>query len=210
MPNPLRIAYPGALYHIIGRGNDKRDIFLDDVDRRRYLGFLRVACMESALTVYAYALMPNHVHLMLRTRLPNISSAICRLHLTYSKYFNVRYGRSGHVFGTRFKSRLVERDRYFLALLRYIHMNPVKAGLAVSPEAYAWSSHRAYLGERDGIVRHTGEAFRLFSDDPAASVAGYIEFMDRPIPESELKLLARARNGVLGGPAFHAMLSTKR
>jgi REP element-mobilizing transposase RayT len=198
------------LYHVIARGNDRREIFLDDADRRRYLALLRVGCMDLSLTIYAYALMPNHVHLLVMTRLANISSAICRVHLAYSKYFNMRHGRSGHVFGARFKSRLVEKDRYFLALLRYIHLNPVRAGLAAAPGEYAWSSYGAYLGGRDGLVRRTWEALRMFSDDPKAGLARYLEFMGQPIPEPELRLLDTTRNGILGGPAFHALLSGKR
>ena len=210
MPNPPRIAFPGALYHVIARGNDRREIFLDDADMRRYLWLLRAGCVDSFLVIYAYALMPNHVHLLVLTRRANISSAICGIHLAYSKYFNRRHGHSGHVFGARFKSRLVERDRYFLALLRYIHLNPVRAGLAAAPGEYAWSSYRAYLAECDGLVRWPREVFRLFSDDPAAGRARYLEFMGQPIPEPELRLLDNSRNGVLGGPSFRATVTGKR
>lgn len=202
MPNPLRIAYPGALYHIVSRGNDRKDIFIDDADRRRYLDLFQSAKASFNLEIYAYVLMSNHVHILLKTILPNISAAICSLHLSYSKYFNKRHGHSGHVFGARFKSKLVQRDRYFLVLLRYIHMNPVKAGMAAGPERYAWSSHRAYLCNTDRIVSDPKEALLLFSDNLVRARAAYLEFLGQPIPEKEWEILNKERNGILGDAAF--------
>ena len=89
--------------------------------------------------------MSNHIHLFLRTLLPNISEAMYKVSGDYSHYFNKRYERAGHLFESRFKSKLVQEDRYFLGLLRYVHMNPVKAGMAAAPEQYAWRSLRAIL-----------------------------------------------------------------
>lgn len=202
MPNPMRIAYPGALYHIVSRGNDRRDIFIDDADRGVYLDLLHDVKSIHNIKVYAYALMSNHVHIFIKTVLPNISAAICSLHLGYSKYFNKRHGHSGHIFGTRFKSKLVQRDRYFLALLRYIHMNPVKAGMAATPEQYAWSSHLAYLCNTDRIISDPKETLLLFSDNLARARAAYLEFLRQPIPEKEWETLNKERNGILGDAAF--------
>ncbi len=165
MPTPLRIAYPGAVYHVIQRGNDRGDVFFDDADRRFYLDLLRSAVAAYRLKFYAYALMSNHIHLFLRTMLPNISEAMYRVNIVYSHYFNKRHRRTGHLFESRFKSKLVQEDRYFLCLLRYVHLNPVKGGMADSPEHYPWSSHRAYIGDTDPIVSDTIEALLIFCDN---------------------------------------------
>jgi REP element-mobilizing transposase RayT len=101
MARAMRIAYPGAVYHIIDRGNDRRDIFFDDDDRRYYLDLLSSAVVEYRLRVYAYTLMSNHVHLFLRTLLPNISEVMYRVNIDYSHYFNKRHRRTGHSFGNR-------------------------------------------------------------------------------------------------------------
>lgn len=202
MPRALRIAFPGAVYHIRNRGNDRGVIFGDDFDRRRYMDLLRRAVVTFKLKVYAYVLMSNHTHLFLKTFLPNISATMNRLNLDYCSYFNRRYGRTGHLFESRFKSKLVQLDRYFLALLRYIHLNPVKAGLAASPEKYEWSSHRAYLANTDDVVSDPQEALLLFSDDLERARMAYMDFIGKPVPEKEWALLDKERNGILGDSIF--------
>jgi putative transposase len=202
MPTPLRIAYPGAVYHVICRGNDRGDIFRDDGDRRRYLDLFRGVISSFRLKIYAYALMSNHVHLFLKTLLPNISAAMYRLNLDYSVYFNKRHEKTGHLFETRFKSKLVQEDRYSLALLRYIHINPVKAGIVSSPEKYEWSSHRAYLTSTNRIVDNPKELLMLFGGDLESARAAYLEFLSKPIPEKEWGILNKERNGILGDAAF--------
>ena len=202
MPTPLRIAYPGAVYHVVDRGNDRADVFFDDDDRRCYLGLLSKAVAEFRLRVYAYALMSNHIHLFLRTMLPNISAVMYHVNIGYSHYFNKRHGKTGHLFESRFKSKLVQADRYFLGLLRYVHMNPVKAGMAARPEDYAWSGHRAYLGDTDSVVSDPKEALLLFSDDLERARAAYLDFLGQPIPGKEWEILNKERNGILGDAVF--------
>jgi putative transposase len=206
MPTPLRIAYPGAVYHVRSRGNDRGGVFFDDADRRYYLDLLYSAVTGFRLKVYAYALMSNHIHLFLRTLLPNISEAMYRVNIDYVHYFNRRHRRTGHLFESRFKSKLVQEDRYFLALLRYVHMNPVSAGLAAGPGEYDWSSHKAYLGQTDKIVADTREGLLLFGDDLARARAAYLEFLGKPVPEKELKALDSERNGILGDSVFRKLL----
>ncbi len=206
MPRALRISYPGAIYHIRNRGNDRGEIFLDDFDRRHYLDLLCGAIATFRLKIYAYVLMSNHIHLFFRTLLPNISATMNRLNLDYSLYFNRRHGRTGHLFESRFKSKLVQEDRYFLALLRYIHLNPVKAGIVSSPEQYKWSSHRVYLGNTDRVVADPNEALLLFSDNLERARAAYLDFVGKPIPEKEWKILDKERNGVLGDSVFRHSL----
>ena len=206
MPRALRIAYPGAVYHIRSRGNDRGDVFGDDDDRRYYLDLLCSVISAFRLKIYAYTLMSNHIHLFLKTLVPNISEAMHRLNLDYSIYFNKRHGKTGHLFESRFKSKLVQEDRYFLALLRYIHMNPVKAGIVPSPENYEWSSHRAYLGDTDRVVSNPKEALLFFSDNLERARAAYLDFLGQPIPEKEWEILNKERNGILGDALFRRSL----
>lgn len=208
MPTPLRIAYPGAVYHIWSRGNDRRDVFLDDADRRQYLNLLCGVICIFRLKIYAYALMSNHIHLFLRTLLPNISEVMYRLNIDYSVYFNKRHGKTGHLFENRFKSKLVQDSSYFLCLVRYIHMNPVKAGIVGSPEKYEWSSHRAYLGTPNSIIAND-EVLLLFSDNKERARAAYLDFIGSPIPEKEWKMLNKDRNGILGDAVFRKHLQQK-
>ncbi len=205
MPTPLRIAYPGAVYHIWIRGNNRQDIFVDSADRRCYLDLLCGVISVFRLKIYAYALMSNHIHLFLRTLLPNISEVMYRLNLDYSVYFNKRYSKTGHLFENRFKSKLVQDERYFLGLVRYIHMNPVKAGIVTSPEKYEWSSHRTYLGDMNSVIVNN-EVLLRFSDNKERARAAYLDFIGSPIPEKEWKMLDKERNGILGDAIFRKYL----
>jgi len=191
---------------VINRGNDRADVFFDDADRRYYLTLLSSVVVGFRLKVYAYTLMSNHIHLFLRTLLPNISEVMYRVNIDYSHYFNKRHRKTGHLFESRFKSKLVQEDRYFLGLLRYVHMNPVKAGMAAEPEQYPWSSHRAYLGNTDRVVTDPSEALRIFSDDPERARAAYLDFLGQPIPETEWEILNKERNGILGDAVFRRSL----
>ncbi|MEW5907232.1 MAG: transposase [Elusimicrobiota bacterium] len=186
----------------MSRGNNKSEIFLDDSDRRFYLGLLRDKFAEFKCIVYAYSLMPNHVHIFLRTESGNISDCMFRINLGYSKYFNDKYGRSGHLFGARFKSRLVQENRYFLSLLRYIHLNPVKAGLSARAEDYPWSSHLAYLGKGDRLVTDTSAAMSMLGQEPGSARLRYMELMGKKMTDDEWRVLNRARNGILGDSDF--------
>ncbi len=154
MPRPLRIWFPGAIYHVIARGNNRQPIFFQPRDYLRYLHLLEEARMRYECEVWAYALMENHVHLMLRTGQNHpISKLVQWLHTSYTVCFNKRYERVGHLFQGRFKSQLVEVDTYCLELSRYIHLNPVRAHLVMAPEQYRWSSYRVYV-EEDMMRKH--------------------------------------------------------
>ncbi len=198
----LRIAYPGACYHLITRGNNKADMFLDDSDRYKYLSLLALSAAKFEIKMYVYALMSNHVHICAETPKGNVSPWMFEMNLGYTKYFNTRHCRTGHLLERRFNSRLVQKDRYLLALLRYIHRNPVKAGLAGSTEDYVWSSYRAYLRGSDGVVKNPLEILNLFSDNLSRARELYVEFMNRHISEKEWKLLSSERNGFLGDCNF--------
>lgn len=147
MARKPRIEYPGAFFHIIARGNNREDIFRDNEDRQHYLEHLSSYINMGKVTLYAFCLMTNHIHLLVEMGEVPISRVLQRLHTWYTRYYNQKYNRVGHVFQGRYKSVLCEKDAYLVELVRYIHLNPVRAGITMSPRDYRWSSHRAYLGE---------------------------------------------------------------
>jgi REP element-mobilizing transposase RayT len=149
MGRAWRIEFEGALYHVLSRGNERRDIFFDDDDRRRFLDTLGDMAQRFAIDVLAYVLMDNHYHLLLRTARANLSRAMQWLGVTYTNRFNARHSRSGHLFQGRFKNMLVQNDAYLLQLSYYIHRNPLRAKMVERLADYRWSSYRAYAyGQR--------------------------------------------------------------
>jgi putative transposase len=146
MARPLRIAYPGALYHLTSRGNARQPIFLDDGDRRLFLHHLGEVVGRSRWRCRAFCLMTNHYHLLVETPEANVSRGMQRLNSLYSQGFNARHERVGHVLQGRFTGILVEQEEHELELARYVVLNPVRASLVAGPEEYPWSSLRATLG----------------------------------------------------------------
>ena len=152
-----------GIYHVMLRGNNRQDIFEDEEDYRRMLSCLRGLCeryddngtrLPSLCTIYAYCLMSNHIHLLIQEREESIGDTIKRLGVAYARYYNKKYNRNGHLFQDRFRSEPVNDMSYFLVLLRYIHQNPIKAGLTDNLNDYPWSSWREYS-------RHTVNDFTL-------------------------------------------------
>jgi REP element-mobilizing transposase RayT len=146
MARPLRIEFPGALYHVTARGNARQDIFIDDEDRHLFLGVLERVVTRFHLLLHAYCLMDNHFHLVLETPQANLSRSMRQLNGVYTQAFNRRHGRVGHVLQGRFKAILVDRDSYLLELCRYVVLNPVRARSTRKPDTYPWSSYRASAG----------------------------------------------------------------
>jgi len=147
MARPLRIAYPGAYYHVTSRGNEQKDVFKSQRDREKFLDYLATATQRYGAVIHVYCLMSNHYHLLLETPAGNLSQIMRHINGAYTTYFNVKRKRSGHLFQGRFKAILVEADEYATELSRYIHLNPVRAGMAQRPEDYRWSSYRSYIGQ---------------------------------------------------------------
>jgi putative transposase len=144
MARAWRIEYEGAYYHLLSRGNEGRDIFLCDEDRSLFLGTIGEFGERFEIELFCYVLMSNHYHLLLRTRRANLSRAMQWFAGTYTRRFNNRHGRSGHLFQGRFKSILVQNDAYVLQLSCYIHRNPLRASLVQRLADYPWSSYRTY------------------------------------------------------------------
>ena len=153
MARKPRIEYPGAFYHVITRGNRKAAIFKDDKDRLKFLQKLTEYKKRYNFILYAYSLMDNHIHLLLETGDVSLSKIMQGLLQSYTQWYNGKYGVVGHLFQGRFKSILCDKREYLLNLIRYIHLNSVRAGLVRDPLEYMWSSHRIYLGiERSDLV----------------------------------------------------------
>jgi putative transposase len=143
---PLRIEYPGAFYHVTSRGNERKMVFQSTRDREKYLSYLGSAHDRYGAIIHAYCLMGNHYHLLLETPRGNLSQILHHINGAYTTYFNIKRDRSGHLFQGRFKGILVEKDAYCKELSRYVHLNPVRAGLVKSPSEYPWSSYRCFIG----------------------------------------------------------------
>ena len=215
MARAWRIEYEGAYYHLLSRGNERRDIFLGDDDRRLFLDTLAECCERFDLELFAYVLMSNHYHLLVRTRRANLSRALHWLSGTYTRRFNNRHGRSGHLFQGRFKSILVENDAYVMQLSCYIHRNPLRAGLVQRLADYPWSSYPVYaygkkppdwlstgliLGQfnvrdphrayRQKVQRYAQEEQQLWEDFRHGLILGSRKFVssvrDRFLPEKRL------------------------
>ena len=147
MARPLRIQFPGGLYHVTARGNGRQPIFSDDRDNDTFLFVLGAVVARYRLLCHAYCLMGNHYHLLLETPEANLSSAMRQLNGVYSQRFNRRHERPGHVLEGRFHAQIVDRDAYLHEVCRYIVLNPVRAGLVTHPTHWRWSSYRATAGE---------------------------------------------------------------
>jgi putative transposase len=158
MSRPLRLEYPGAVYHITCRGNERRSIFKDNQDRESFLDILVQSQKIYDIRLFAYVLMDNHFHLLLETPLGNLSQFMRRFNITYTSYFNRSHNRVGHLFQGRYRSILVEKESYLSELSRYIHLNPVRTKEKESkpPEEkwdylvnYTWSSLKGYLAKKN-------------------------------------------------------------
>ncbi len=177
MSRPPRLEYEGAVYHVIGRGNERRAIFRDDADRRKYLGRLGAYADRFGFAVYAYCLMTNHVHLAIQRGSTPLSRIMLALHGSYSQAFNRRHRRVGHVFQGRYKAFLVQAEEHLVQLVRYIHMNPVKARIAARPQDFKWSSDWAYRRGGEPAWLKISVALAHFGLTRRAAVRAYETFM---------------------------------
>jgi REP element-mobilizing transposase RayT len=151
----------GLLYHVIVRGNQRRKTFRSDDDYKAYLDRLEKYRAKFHVRIYAYCLMPNHVHLLLETGSPPLAKFMQGLQQSYTQYFNRSYRKVGHLFQGRYKAIICDKDKYLLALVRYIHLNPVRARLAKRPERYPHSGHRSYLLNGTAKIIEAGPILKL-------------------------------------------------
>jgi REP element-mobilizing transposase RayT len=148
MARPLRIEYPGAFYHVINRGQSRRDIFLEDKGRQSFLDLLAEIARLWKIEIYAYCLMSNHYHLLVSTPAAGLSRAMRHLDGIYTQKFNRVHHRDGPLFRGRYKAILIDAEEYFLSVVRYIHHNPKVAGIVTDLGRYRWSSHWEYLNKK--------------------------------------------------------------
>lgn len=176
MPRQARMYSDTGIYHVMMRGNDKRRIFLDDDDRRRFIFTLFEKASEENTDIYAYCLMNNHVHLLLHEKDFNIARLMKRINVSFAYHFNKKYKRVGHLFQDRFISEIVDNNDYLLAAVRYIHNNPVKAGIVSSPEKYLWSSYNDYISAKkcNGLI--TDKILNIFSENISEAIKQFIDF----------------------------------
>jgi REP element-mobilizing transposase RayT len=180
MPRRLRIHVPGAFYHVTLRGNHRQLIFFCE-DDRQLLGDIVAATIERfPARVHAYCWMSNHIHLLIQAGDMPIGRVILRIASRYARAVQARLSTTGHLFERRYHSVMVDADRYLLAVLRYVHLNPVRAGLVAEVCDYPWSSHHVYAGTRSEPWVTTDFALRLWGPSRAKAVAGYRAFMEGP------------------------------
>lgn len=165
MPRIAREISETGIYHTMLRGIDKRDLFLNDSDYLKFIDYIERAKEKIGFTVYAYCLMTNHIHLLVKqqTGAHEIGDIMKRITVGYAQYHNIKNGRTGHLFQNRFKSEAVDSDTYFLTVLRYIHQNPIKAGMVKSLCDYKWSSFNEYLNNKVKLI-DTSFALGFFRD----------------------------------------------
>lgn len=181
MPRAARLDVPGALHHIMVRGNDRAKIFKDDQDRAKFLDRLGKTVEETRCSVYAWVLMDNHIHLLFRSGKKGISAVMRKVLTWYAIYYNRRHRRTGHLFENRYKSILCEEDRYLLALIQYIHLNPVRAGIVQTIEEldrYPWSGHGAVMGNRECIWMDADHVLLQFNDTKRRARNAYRKFVE--------------------------------
>lgn len=181
MPRQPRLDIPGLVHHVMARGIEGQNIFRNDGDRDAFLKRLMVAIDKSGgARLHAWALMPNHFHLLLRSGEGLLSSMMRRLMTGHAVTYNLRYKRQGHLFQNRYKSIVVEEEPYFLELVRYIHLNPVRAGAVKTLEeltTYPYSGHAVLMGSRGYAAQHIDDVLTRFSSRRKAAVDGYGRFV---------------------------------
>lgn len=179
MARKRRIELEGALYHVLARGNQRQKIFRSKFDFVRYLDFLAHYKERYRFFLFAYVLMPNHVHLLVQTAHVPLSRILQGLNQSYTMYFNRKYDTVGHLFQGRYKAIICDRDEYLLTLIKYIHLNPVRAAAAKRPDDYPWSSHHAYAMKlTDSELIDTDLVLRMFAEHRPTAMQRYLKFIN--------------------------------
>lgn len=175
MPRKLRVEYPGAFYHVMCRGNNGEYILTEE--KKEYVRFIMKYKERYKFKVYAYCIMDNHIHLLLETSEVPLSKVMQGIQQSFTQYYNKKYNRTGHVFQQRYKAQLCDKERYLWQLIKYIHYNPVEAGLKQGLD-YKWSSHNSYItGKNDALVE-VSFILGMISENPAIAQKEYRNFMN--------------------------------
>jgi len=190
MPRKARIDAPGALHHIIVRGIERRKVFMDDDDRDGFIDRLGGILTETGTRCFAWALIPNHFHLLLQSGDVPIATVMRRLLTGHAVSFNRRHRRTGHLFQNRYKSILCQEDPYLLELVRYIHLNPLRARLVADPdelEAFHYCGHGTVLGNHEHHWQDAGEVLRRFGKRRETARQRYRQFVQKGVNQGRRK-----------------------
>ena len=205
MARQLRVEFENAFYHITSRGNQRDKIFYDVSDRERFLEILSRTKERYGFLLHAYVLMDNHYHLLMETPRANLSQIMQNINTSYTVYINRKYQRSGHLLQGRFKGIIVDKDRYLVALSRYIHLNPVRVKLVKRPIEYPWMSYRAFIDQKaENSLVDTGETLSNFSKRRDRAIRAYREFVEADGGKEENPFAKMEAGILLGGGAFKA------
>jgi len=202
------VEFDRAVYHVMSRGNERRTIVHDDRDRDKWLTLLAATVERYGWRVFSFAMMANHFHLFLQTPQPNLSAGMHHLNGSYAGYFNARHARVGHLMQGRFKSVVIEGRGYWLEVSRYVHLNPVRAGLVARPEGWRWSSYPGYHrpARRLAWVDY-GRVLREFGGDSPSGRRAYRRYVEEGLGRALDNPLSAAAHGlVLGSDAFLARI----
>lgn len=203
MVRQRRVEVEGGLYHVITRGNNRRQIFNSPADYEKFLLLLAVQKTKLPFFLYAYCLMTNHVHLLLERQASAVGLIMHRLLTGYAQYYNRRNRRVGHLLQGRHKAILCQSERYLSELVRYIHLNPVRAGMVTLPEDYEYSSHRAYLGMEPAGIVDVDPVLRHFGAKKEVARANYQKFVAAGIKQGHCQEFYAADEGrILGSEEF--------
>jgi len=203
MARAWREEYRGGIYHVIARGNNKEYIFKESIDKGYFIRQLKECSVAMGYRVYGYVLMDNHYHVIIQTLDKKLQEIMHQINNKYSKYFNGKYKRVGHVFQGRYKAVLVQDERYMLKLLRYLHQNPVRAGLCKLVRDYKWSSDIYYRKNIRSFV-NTKIILEMLDKDITNATRVYKEFMDEPEEENYSRL------DTIGEEAYVILCSSRR
>ena len=211
MSRPLRIEYPGAWYHVMNRGRIREEIFLSREDYENFIKILQETSESWNIKISAYCLLPNHYHLLVNTPDGNISRCMRHINGVYTQRFNRQHKTDGQLFRGRYKAVLVEADSHLLEVLRYIHRNPLRAGLAKKLDEFAWSSHQGYLSAaKQWAWLHKDFLLTMLCEKKRGRKAAYGDFVSKGDPE-EIERFYSLKNlpSVLGGDTFKDWLKEK-
>lgn len=205
MGRPLRIEYVGALYHITSRGNERKNIYLEEEDRLKFISILEDYHDRYGILIHSYVLMDNHYHLILETPKGNLVQVMHGINGGYTGYFNRKYERTGHLFQGRYKGILVDKDNYLVELSRYVHLNPVRAFMVKRPEEYKWSSYPGYIGrgKEDSWVEYSW-VLSKFGPNLKRSREKYRIYIEEGLKKGIKETPLKAVHGqvILGGEDF--------
>lgn len=195
MPRTARKKSENGIYHIIVRGINRQSIFEDDADRQKLLQTLLHYKEQCGYQIYAYCLMGNHVHLLLKEGREPLAQIMRRIWCCYVYWYNHKYNRIGNLFQDRYKSEPIENETYFITVLRYIHQNPLKAGMVEDISSYAWSSYPAYVGNGrmiDNLLIEREKVLTLFGNTYDNSITNFISTMYVPNSNKCLDIMEKS------------------